>query len=92
LYHKIEIFAKIAKNELAVYVLFSPLKQENLFPASKLHPTKITLHREQEKRTNMAKLRWGILGAGKFGGTFARGIQSSKTGELVAIGSRTQEK
>ena len=39
----------------------------------------------------MAKLRWGVLGAGKFGGTFARGIQASKTGELVAVGSRTQE-
>lgn len=39
----------------------------------------------------MAKLRWGILGAGKFAGTFAQGIQASQTGELVAIGSRTQE-
>ncbi len=39
----------------------------------------------------MAKLRWGILGAGKFGGTFARGIQASQTGELIAVGSRTQE-
>jgi predicted dehydrogenase len=40
----------------------------------------------------MGKLRWGILGAGKFAGTFARGIQASQTGELIAVGSRTQEK
>ncbi len=39
----------------------------------------------------MEKLRWGILGAGKFAGTFAQGIKASQTGELVAIGSRTQE-
>lgn len=39
----------------------------------------------------MAKLRWGILGAGKFAGTFAQGIQASETGELVGIGSRSQE-
>lgn len=39
----------------------------------------------------MGKLRWGILGAGKFAGTFAKGIQASQTGELIAIGSRSQE-
>ncbi len=39
----------------------------------------------------MKSLRWGILGAGKFAGTFAKGIQASQTGTLVAIGSRTQE-
>lgn len=36
-------------------------------------------------------LRWGILGAGNFAGTFAKGIAASETGTLVAIGSRTQE-
>lgn len=39
----------------------------------------------------MTSLRWGILGAGKFAGTFAKGIAASQTGTLVAIGSRTQE-
>jgi predicted dehydrogenase len=39
----------------------------------------------------MNKLRWGILGAGKFAGTFAKGIAASQTGTVVAIGSRTQE-
>lgn len=40
----------------------------------------------------MKTLRWGILGSGKFGGTFAKGIAASKTGALVAVGSRSQEK
>lgn len=39
----------------------------------------------------MRTLRWGIMGAGKFAGTFAKGIQASKTGRLIAIGSRSQE-
>ena len=39
----------------------------------------------------MTKLRWGILGAGQIAGTFARGVAASQTGELLAIGSRTQE-
>jgi len=39
----------------------------------------------------MNNLRWGILGAGKFAGTFAKGIAASRTGTLAAIGSRTQE-
>src|SRR5579872_265752 len=39
----------------------------------------------------MDNLRWGILGAGKFAGTFAKGIAASRTGTLVAIGSRSQE-
>src|SRR5262249_20313001 len=39
----------------------------------------------------MDRLRWGILGAGKFAGTFAKGIAASRTGTLVAIGSRSQE-
>jgi predicted dehydrogenase len=36
-------------------------------------------------------LRWGILGAGGFAGTFAKGIAASRTGTLVAVGSRSQE-
>lgn len=39
----------------------------------------------------MDKLRWGILGAGKFAGRFAEGIAASQTGTLTAIGSRSQE-
>jgi predicted dehydrogenase len=39
----------------------------------------------------MAKLRWGILGTGFIAGAFARGVRASQTGELVAVGSRTQE-
>jgi predicted dehydrogenase len=40
----------------------------------------------------MAKeLRWGILGTGSIARKFARGLQESKTGKLVAIGSRTEE-
>jgi predicted dehydrogenase/aryl-alcohol dehydrogenase-like predicted oxidoreductase len=37
------------------------------------------------------KLMWGILGTGTIAGTFARGLASSQTGELLAVGSRTQE-
>nr|MBA2391876.1 Gfo/Idh/MocA family oxidoreductase [Ktedonobacteraceae bacterium] len=36
------------------------------------------------------KLTWGILGTGNIAGTFAKGLTSSETGELVAVGSRTQ--
>jgi predicted dehydrogenase/aryl-alcohol dehydrogenase-like predicted oxidoreductase len=36
------------------------------------------------------KLTWGILGTGNIAGTFAKGLASSKTGELLAVGSRTQ--
>ncbi len=39
----------------------------------------------------MAKLRWGVLGTGTIAGTFTRGVAASQTGELVAVGSRTQE-
>ena len=39
----------------------------------------------------MTRLRWGILGAGKFAGRFAEGIHASQTGTLTAIGSRSQE-
>lgn len=37
------------------------------------------------------KLNWGILGAGGIAKTFARGVQGSATGQLVAVGSRAQE-
>jgi predicted dehydrogenase/aryl-alcohol dehydrogenase-like predicted oxidoreductase len=37
------------------------------------------------------KLAWGILGTGNIAGTFAKGLASSETGELVAVGSRTQD-
>ncbi len=40
---------------------------------------------------NISTSRWGILGAGKIARTFARGLGESKTGTLVAIGSRTQD-
>lgn len=41
----------------------------------------------------MAKtLAWGIIGAGRIAKVFARGVAHSKTGKIVAIGSRTQEK
>ncbi len=36
------------------------------------------------------KLSWGILGAGKIAAAFARGLAASKSGKLVAVGSRTQ--
>jgi predicted dehydrogenase/aryl-alcohol dehydrogenase-like predicted oxidoreductase len=36
------------------------------------------------------KLTWGILGTGNIAGAFARGLASSQTGELLAVGSRTQ--
>ncbi len=37
-------------------------------------------------------LNWGILGAGRIAGIFARALAQSKTGRLVAIGSRSAEK
>ncbi len=40
----------------------------------------------------MAKLRWGILAAGRIAGTFARGVAHSASGEVVAVGSRSLEK
>jgi predicted dehydrogenase/aryl-alcohol dehydrogenase-like predicted oxidoreductase len=36
------------------------------------------------------RLRWGILGAGAIAQTFARGLAVSRTGTLVAVGSRTR--
>ncbi|MGI5868450.1 MAG: aldo/keto reductase [Kiritimatiellia bacterium] len=38
------------------------------------------------------KIRWGILGAGAIAKAFADGVIRSKTGKLVAVGSRTQAK
>ncbi len=42
------------------------------------------------KGTEDGKLSWGILGAGKIAAAFARGLSTSRTGKLVAVGSRTQ--
>jgi predicted dehydrogenase len=36
-------------------------------------------------------LRWGILSTGRIAGVFARGLVESRTGRLVAIGSRSAE-
>ncbi len=38
------------------------------------------------------QLRWGILGAGRIAGQFARGLAASESGLLMAIGSRSREK
>ncbi|MFZ2653611.1 MAG: aldo/keto reductase [Victivallales bacterium] len=42
--------------------------------------------------SNKTKLRWGIIGAGGIAKAFAKGVQHSKTGEMLAVGSRSQEK
>lgn len=39
----------------------------------------------------MSKVKWGLLATGGIAHTFARGVVGSATGELVAVGSRTQE-
>ena len=39
----------------------------------------------------MNKLKWGIIGTGGIAKTFARGLGASKTGDLIAVGSRAQE-
>ncbi len=39
----------------------------------------------------MKKLKWGILSTGRIAGVFARGLQHSQTGELLAVGSRSKE-
>src|SRR5687768_12188164 len=36
------------------------------------------------------KLRWGILSTGRIAGVFARGLKESKTGTLLAVGSRSK--
>ena len=42
--------------------------------------------------TNTTTIRWGILGPGKIARKFATGLQVAPGAELVAVGSRTQEK
>ncbi len=37
-------------------------------------------------------LNWGILAAGRIAGTFARGVAASRTGRVVAVASRSQDK
>ena len=37
-------------------------------------------------------LRWGLLATGRIAGSFARGVAHSKTGKLLAAGSRSLEK
>jgi predicted dehydrogenase/aryl-alcohol dehydrogenase-like predicted oxidoreductase len=37
-------------------------------------------------------LAWGIIGTGNIAKAFARGVAHSKTGKLIAVGSRSQEK
>ncbi len=45
-----------------------------------------------EKETDLAeKLRWAIIGAGTISQTFAASVAASRTGELLAVGSRKQE-
>lgn len=36
-------------------------------------------------------LKWGIIGTGNIAKTFARGLKASKTGTLVAVGSRSAQ-
>lgn len=38
------------------------------------------------------KVRWGLLATGAIAKAYARGLRQSQTGELVAVGSRTQAK
>jgi predicted dehydrogenase/aryl-alcohol dehydrogenase-like predicted oxidoreductase len=38
-----------------------------------------------------AKLQWGMIGTGSIAHAFAEGLAESKTGKLIAVGSRTQE-
>lgn len=38
------------------------------------------------------QIKWGLLAAGGIAQAFARGVQHSQTGELLAVGSRSQEK
>ncbi len=37
------------------------------------------------------KLNWGIIGTGRIAGIFTGGVKASRTGRLVAVGSRTLE-
>jgi predicted dehydrogenase/aryl-alcohol dehydrogenase-like predicted oxidoreductase len=38
------------------------------------------------------RVRWGLLATGAIAKAFARGVKTSQTGELIAVGSRTREK
>ncbi|HEX4215825.1 MAG TPA: aldo/keto reductase [Candidatus Dormibacteraeota bacterium] len=38
------------------------------------------------------RLSWGVLGAGRIAGVFTRGVATSATGEVVAVGSRSSDK
>jgi len=38
----------------------------------------------------MNSLSWGILGTGRIAGIFAKQLAQSKTGKLIAVGSRSQ--
>ena len=40
--------------------------------------------------TETARLRWGIIATGAIARTFAKALPQSRTGRLVAVGSRTQ--
>jgi predicted dehydrogenase/aryl-alcohol dehydrogenase-like predicted oxidoreductase len=40
--------------------------------------------------TTESRVAWGIIGTGGIAHTFARGLAKSRTGKLVAVGSRTQ--
>jgi len=40
----------------------------------------------------LKQLKWGILGAGSIARAFANGVANSKTGKVVAVGSRSQAK
>src|SRR5581483_4245678 len=43
------------------------------------------------RRNRMSKkLAWGIIGTGRIAGIFAQGLAESKTGTLLAVGSRSQ--
>jgi len=39
----------------------------------------------------MSKIKWGIIGTGGIAGTFASALGASKTGDLLAVGSRAQK-
>lgn len=38
------------------------------------------------------KLKWGLLASGRIANAFAKGVLASESGQLVAVGSRSQEK
>ncbi len=44
------------------------------------------------KKIMATKLRWGILSTGRIAHKFAQGVGATETSEIVAVGSRTQDK